>query len=210
MLRPVARHLIIASLLGVSAAANADPLAEITRSIEGKARRASSGLFDPESNQDAYHVGPGETIVLTELNGPGEICHMWFTIAGRDRRYPRSRVMRIYWDNAEVPSVETPIGDFFAAGNGMRANVNSLPIQVTSYGRALNCYWRMPFRKTARIELTNEGGHRLTVYWEFDWMEVNRVPDDMLYFHARYRQEFPARSFSPYVIFEGRGSGHYH
>ena len=81
---------------------------------------------------------------------------MWFTIAGRDRRYPRALVLRMYWDGAETPSVETPIGDFFAAGNGMRANVNSLPIQVTSYGRALNCYWRMPFRKTARIELTSE------------------------------------------------------
>ena len=184
-------------------------LSEITRTIEGKTRRASSGLFDPESNQDAYHIEPGETVALPTLQGPGEIRHMWFTIAGRDRRYPRALVLRIYWDGAETPSVETPIGDFFAAGNGMRANVNSLPIQVTSYGRALNCYWRMPFGKTARIELTNEGRHRLTVYWQFDWMELPRVPDDMLYFHARYRQEFPAKPFSPYVIFEGQGNGHY-
>ncbi len=40
-------------------------------------------------------------------------------------------------------------------------------------------------------------------------MELPRVPNDMLYFHARYRQEFPAKPFSPYVIFEGRGEGHY-
>lgn len=186
-----------------------DPLDDITRTIAGRARRASSGLFDPESNRDAYHIGPGETMTLTTLDGPGEIRHMWFTIAGRDRRYPRSLVLRIYWDGADTPSVETPIGDFFAAGNGMRANVNSLPIQVTSYGRALNCYWRMPFRKQARIEMTNEGENQLTVYWQFDWMELPRVPDDMLYFHARYRQEFPAKPFSPYVIFEGKGEGHY-
>ncbi|MBN1441202.1 MAG: DUF2961 domain-containing protein [Planctomycetes bacterium] len=186
-----------------------DPLAEVTQRIEGRTRRASSGLYDPESNRDAYHIGAGETRRLTTLDGPGEIRHMWFTIAGRDRRYPRTLVLRIYWDGAEVPSVETPIGDFFAAGNGMRANVNSLPIQVTSYGRALNCYWRMPFRKTARIEMMNEGAHPLTVYWQFDWIELPRMPDDMLYFHARYRQEFPAKPFSPYVIFEGRGRGHY-
>ncbi len=48
-----------------------------------------------------------------------------------------------WWDNSDMPSVETPIGDFFAAGKGMRADVNSLPIQVTSYGRAFNSYWRM-------------------------------------------------------------------
>lgn len=202
-------YLSLVLVLSAVTSVGANLLSEITRTIEGKARRASSGLFDPESNQDAYHVGPGETVVLTTLHGPGEIRHMWFTIAGRDRRYPRTLVLRIYWDGAKVPSVETPIGDFFAAGNGMRANVNSLPIQVTSYGRALNCYWSMPFRETARIELTNEGRQRLTVYWQFDWMELPRVPKDMLYFHARYRQEFPAKPFSPYVIFEGEGNGHY-
>lgn len=202
-------YFLLVLIIGVVTTVEADLLSEIARTIEGKTRRASSGLFDPESNQDAYHIGPGETVVLPTLHGPGEIRHMWFTIAGRDRRYPRTLVLRIYWDGAEVPSVETPIGDFFAAGNGMRANVNSMPIQVTSYGRALNCYWPMPFRKTARIELTNEGRQRLTVYWQFDWMELARVPDDILYFHARYRQEFPAKPFSPYVIFEGQGNGHY-
>lgn len=208
-MRTTILYFVVLLTIGAAPAADADPLAEITRTIEGRARRASSGLFDPESNQDAYHIGPGETVVLTTLQGPGEIRHMWFTIAGRDRRYPRTLVMRIFWDGADVPSVETPIGDFFAAGNGMRADVNTLPIQVTSYGRALNCYWRMPFRKKARIELANEGKNRLTVYWQFDWMQLPRAADDMLYFHARYRQEFPAKPFSPYVIFDGRGEGHY-
>jgi hypothetical protein len=208
-MRAMILYFVFSLTIAALSAANADPLAEITRSIEGTTRRASSGLFDPESNQDAYHIGPGETVVLTTLEGPGEIRHMWFTIAGRDRRYPRTLVLRIYWDGADVPSVETPIGDFFAAGNGMRANVNTLPIQVTSYGRALNCYWRMPFRQKARIELSNEGKNSLTVYWQFDWMQLPRAADDMLYFHARYRQEFPAKPFSPYVIFDGRGEGHY-
>lgn len=208
-MRTILLYFVLLLSIAATSAVSADPLAELTRSIEGTTRRASSGLFDPESNQDAYHIGPGETVVLTRLEGPGEIRHIWFTIAGRDRRYPRTLVLRIYWDGADVPSVESPIGDFFAAGNGMRANVDTLPIQVTSYGRALNCYWRMPFRKEARIELSNEGENRLTVYWQFDWMQLPKAPDEMLYFHARYRQEFPAKPFSPYVIFDGRGEGHY-
>ncbi|MFC1597311.1 DUF2961 domain-containing protein [Planctomycetota bacterium] len=209
MIRLTILGVLLALTIGGATPVVADPLGDISRKVEGIARRASSGVFDPESNQDAYHIAPGETMDLTTLEGPGEIRHMWFTIAGRDRRYPRTLVMRIYWDGAEAPSVETPIGDFFAAGNGMRADVNTLPIQVTSYGRALNSYWRMPFRKKARIELENQGENRLTVYWQFDWMELPRAPEEMLYFHARYRQEFPAKPFSPYVIFEGRGEGHY-
>ncbi|NLE38890.1 MAG: DUF2961 domain-containing protein, partial [Pirellulaceae bacterium] len=208
-MRHVLTHAVLVAMMLTTALAAADPLAEVARSVEGKGRRASSGLFDPESNLDYHHLQPGETQTLTTLDGPGEIRHLWFVIAGQDRRWSRTLVLRIYWDDAETPSVETPLGDFFAAGNGMRANVDSLPVQVTSYGRALNCYWHMPFAKKARIEMTNEGPHRLCVYWQVDWMELPKKPDKMLYFHARYRQEFPPKPFSPYVIFEGEGEGHY-
>jgi hypothetical protein len=186
----------------------ADILGEVTRQQPGVTRRHSSGLFDPESNADAYHLAPGECRTLAELEGPGEIRHLWFTIAG-DRRYPRALVMRLYWDDADVPSVETPIGDFFAAGNGMRATVTTTPIEVTSYGRALNSYWRMPFRRKARLEMVNESSNRLTVYCQMDWVQLPSLPDDTLYFHARYHQELPAMPFSPYTIFEGEGEGQY-
>jgi hypothetical protein len=104
-MRTTILYSVVLLTIAAAPAVNADPLAEITRHSEGTTRRASSGLFDPESNQDAYHIGPGETVVLTTLQGPGEIRHMWFTIAGRDRRYPRTLVLRIYWDGADVPSV---------------------------------------------------------------------------------------------------------
>ncbi len=193
----------------VSVAAFGDVLDDITRPIKAQPRRASSGLFDPESNRDAHHVVPGQRFILADLEGPGEIRHIWFTIASRDRRYPRSLVLRIYWDGSDVPSVETPIGDFFAAGNGMRATVRSAPIEVSSYGRALNSYWRMPFRRHARIEAHNEGNERMTVYFQCDWLKLKALPRDTLYFHARYRQEYPAKPFSTYTFFDGKGEGHY-
>ena len=55
------RNVMAMLIAGVATVAAADPLGEITRTIEGQARRASSGLFDPESNLDSYHVQPGET-----------------------------------------------------------------------------------------------------------------------------------------------------
>ena len=191
------------------ATAAADVLDEITRQQPGVTKRHSSGLFDPESNADAYHLAAGQRMTVAELAGPGEIRHIWFTVAGQDRRWPRSLVLRVFWDGAEVPSVETPIGDFFAAGNGMRANVSSLPIEVTSYGRALNSYWHMPFRKKARVELWNQSRGRMTVYCQINWLQLPALAPDVLYFHARYHQELPVKPFSPYTIFEGEGEGQY-
>ena len=196
-------------LLMTSPAA-AQGLSEITRSIDARRLRASSGLFDPESNRDARPIAPGETLTLAELDGPGEIRHIWFTIGALDRRFTRSLVLRFYWDDSDVPSVEAPIGDFFAAGNGMRVNVSSLPIEVTSYGRAFNSYWRMPFHKKARLTLTNESDQRVSsCYYYIDWLAFDSLPDDALYFHARYRQEFPVEPFSPYTVAEIQGQGHY-
>ncbi len=185
-------------------------LSEITRLIDARRFRASSGLFDPESNRDSRPIAPGETLTLAELEGPGEIRHIWFTIGALDRRFTRSLVLRFYWDDSEVPSVETPLGDFFAAGNGMRANTASLPLEVTSYGRAFNSYWRMPFRTKARLTITNEGDQRVSsCYYYIDWLSFPDLPDDALYFHARYKQEFPVEPFSPYTVAEIRGEGQY-
>jgi len=190
--------------------ASAQGLSEITRSIDARRFRASSGLFDPESNRDSRPIAPGETLTLAELDGPGEIRHIWFTIGGLDRRFTRSLVLRFYWDDSDVPSVEAPIGDFFAAGNGMRVNVSSLPIEVTSYGRAFNSYWRMPFHKKARLTITNESDQRVSsCYYYIDWLAFDSLPADAVYFHARYRQEFPVEPFTPYTVAEIQGRGHY-
>ena len=44
--------------------AGAQGLSEITRTIDATRHRASSGLFDPESNRDSRPIAPGETLTL--------------------------------------------------------------------------------------------------------------------------------------------------
>lgn len=201
--------IIACLMIFVSGVAGAQ-LSVITRKQPGQRMRNSSGLFDPESNADAFHIDPGETVILAELDGPGEIQHIWFTIGAYERRYPRTLVFRIYWDDSPIPSVETPLGDFFAAGHGMRANVSTLPIEVTSYGRALNCYWKMPFRKKAKITMTNEGEKEVaSCYFYIDWVKLDKLPEDSLYFHARYNQEWPVEPFTYYTVLNVEGDGQY-
>jgi hypothetical protein len=40
--------------------------------------------------------------------------HIWMTPTGNNRL----KLFRIYWDGEETPSVECPVGDFFASGFG--------------------------------------------------------------------------------------------
>src|SRR5205085_2061072 len=83
---------------------------------------------------------------------------------------------------------EVPLGDFFAVGQGSPAVVESIPVQVSPSG-SLTCYWRMPFAVSARITVTNDNPDRWTgLYWQVDWLELDSLPAETPYFHARCRQ----------------------
>ena len=199
---------LILLLTAAGSASRAQSLESITRPQEGRSRRASSGNL--ANNSDSARLAIGETKTIAELTGPGTITHFWFVPYSMDIRYPRALVLRIYWDGAKAPSVEVPLGDFFAVGNGMRATVNSLPVKVSSYGRGYNCYWRMPFRKCARITLSNESDkERASCYYQIDWVQLPQPPAQTMYFHARYHQEYPPEMGKPYTVFIGKGRGHY-
>ena len=103
--------------------------------------------------------------MLANLTGPGEVRHIWATVSSTDRQWRRLLVLRIFFDGAESPSVECPVGDFFLAGNAMRSEVHSsLPIETSGYGKNLNSYWHMPFHKSARVEITNDTPQKLWLY----------------------------------------------
>jgi hypothetical protein len=173
-----------------------------------RAMRASSNNVDPASNDDSKRVIPGETVVLADLRGPGEVTHMWITVAANEYGWPRLVRLRIYYDGSAVPSVDAPLGDFFAVGHGLERSINSLMIRNTSNGRSRNSYWRMPFRKSCKITITNEGRRRVhALYYHVDWRKLASLPGNAGYFHARYRQMMPAETGKPleFVRLEGRG-----
>lgn len=226
--------LAVAVLLLAAPLAAQSALEELAKPKEGRSMRSSSayrqgpdGKRDPKgvllgddteaSNFDnGGSLEPGASATVLDVRGPGAITHMWFTFVGPSPKRPGKPgaanhgeiVIRIFWDGNSRPAVEAPFGDFFALPFGERRPVTSLPVVVEG-GDSYNCYWYMPFRKSARIEITNDGGRPLRLlYHNIDWIQKD-VPADAPYFHARYHQEFPMPDGGDYVLLETTGQGHY-
>jgi hypothetical protein len=175
-----------------------------------QAYRSSSNNPDWGSNDDSKRPIPGETAVLADLAGPGVVTHVWVTVASSEYGWPRLLRLRIYYDGSPTPSVDAPLGDFFAVGHGVERPVASTMIRNGSSGRSRNSYWPMPFRSRCRITITNEGRRRVNnLYYHVDWRKVPRLDPGLAYFHAHYRQEIPARMGRRYEILNVKGRGHY-
>lgn len=199
-------------------------LAELAAPMDGRSRRATStalgkdGRPDPDSNHDNSNVKPGQTAVLMDVQGPGVINHIWITFLAPDPQdwakkgsaNHQEMVIRIFWDGSKEPAVEAPVGDFFANAFGLRNEVVSLPVVVED-GDSYNCFWHMPFRKSARIEIENQSPDKpiSLLYYNIDWIKKDKISKDTPYFYARYRQEYPAEQGKDYVILDTKGKGQY-
>ncbi|MDG3006132.1 glycoside hydrolase family 172 protein [Paludisphaera mucosa] len=166
--------------------------------------RAADKLGQGWKVRPFLRVDRGATATLMNVEGPGVIQHIWMV-----EGLKRAHVLRFYWDGEDSPSIEVPAPDFFAVGHERFAPVNSLAV-VVNPRNALNCYWPMPFRRHARVTLTNESPAEdldLLAY-QIDYAE-GEVPADSGYLHAQFRR---ARTDveNPYVILDGvRGRGRY-
>lgn len=175
------------------------------------------GDLDEASNWDNFRVPPGQTHVLLDAKGPGVITHIWITFLGPEPQdwakngsaNHQEMLLRMYWDGNPRPAVEAPVGDFFANCFGERREVISLPVIVED-ADSYNCFWQMPFRKSARIEIVNQSEQQISLlYYNIDWIKKDRLPKDTPYFYAQYRQEYPAEQGKDYVVLETKGKGHY-
>lgn len=149
-------------------------------------------LPDRLSYQGRLH--PHSRTTCVEFDGPGCIRHIWMTIC-REELLNRKCVMRIYFDGATVPHVEAPVGDFFGVMHGKQwypLNTRYLSVMAES---GYNCYFAMPFAKSARIEFETTD-RPIALYLIIDW---HRYPDAELTeprrFCARWRRECPAERY---------------
>ncbi len=171
-------------------------------------------------NADRFQIKAGETQELFSSAGPGVITHIWFTISAQGAMHLKELVLRAYWDGAAKPSIEVPVGDFFGLNLGQYQIFESAYI-ACSPGKSLNCYFAMPFRRSARFTVTNEGKQDVGAFYSnIDYQLVPSLPADAMYFHSQYRQSAPnVANTAPnpklnpdgkdnYVYVEARGRGH--
>jgi hypothetical protein len=204
--------LALAAALSLPALALADayssPLSSLASPRAGRAMH--EGSWDRKHlNDDALHLKAGETVTLFTHEGAGCVHRFWVTIAPREDVGVLSQaILRMYWDGDENPSVECPIGAFFGVGFGEQKDYISLPLNETSGG--YNCFWPMPFHRSARWTLTNGSGRPIdSFYYNIDFTALDSLPADTRHFHAQFRRENPTTPGRNYTILETSGEGHY-
>ena len=158
---------------------------ELAKPKDGRSMRSTSTAVGrngdyPHSNCDNSRVASGATKVVLDAQGPGVVTHMWFTFLGPEpQAWAPGRIGQPPGDPAcgssttarERPGVEVPLGDFFANCFGKRSEVISVPVVVED-ADSYNCFWRMPFRKSIRIEVVNQSEKQLNLlYYNIDWIK---------------------------------------
>ena len=203
----------------------------LTELQDGTSKRVSS--YDRSGgNKDFLVVEAGGEATLARIEGSGEIRHIWMTTApirGASEEFlMRKLVLSIYWDGESTPSVQAPIGDFFGMGHGVTVNNASAMLSMSPQdGRALNCFFPMPFTDSARFVLHSDADDAIKFYYYIDYCE-KPIAEDSLRFHALWHRDRPtgvdAASMSNadfefggsnttgddnYVILDAAGAGHY-
>lgn len=193
--------------------------AENFRGLKGKGGMATAdSSFNPTAVKCARELGQkwkmspsmpikaGQVVTIMDNDGPGVIRHIWITL---DPKFYRNVIIRMYWDGADSPSVEVPIGDFMCCSWNTRQNILAQPINVNPIG-GMNCYFPMPFKKHARITIENDSAIDLNDFFYTINYTLEEVDPDALYFHAQWRRTNPIKYGDDYLMIDNiKGCGQY-
>lgn len=156
-----------------------------------------------------FFIRPGQCITLAEASGcSGMIRRVWATFHDFSPRMLKQLRLEFYWDGAQTPAVNVPLGDFFCMGLGRMAAFEGA-LFSSPEGRSFNCFIPMPFKSGMRVTLTNDGyGIAGMFFYDIDYTLGDDIPADAPYFHAWYNQQLPTRMREDYTVLAhvaGRG-----
>ncbi|MCT4587644.1 MAG: DUF2961 domain-containing protein [Carboxylicivirga sp.] len=157
-----------------------------------------------------YIIQPGETKTIFNVKGAGVIERIWSSGSILKKKEQR-RALRIdmYWEDEEKPAVSAPIGDFFGIAHGLSLPFES-DILMNPEGRSFNATMPMPFKKSARINITNESSQEVWMWFDINYLAMEKMDEDILYFHAYWNRDTKTKLAEDYVILpKVEGSGRY-
>ncbi|MBE6883970.1 MAG: DUF2961 domain-containing protein [Ruminococcaceae bacterium] len=173
---------------------------------EGSASYAARDLGQGWKVNPYLVIQPNETLTLADIKGQGAIKHFWITDSSKAGRL---LILRIYFDGHKNPAVEAPLSDFFANADNREYRQMSSLAMCYNPGKAMNCYFEMPYFKGFRMEIENIGANACNIYYQID-CEEKEIDKDSLYFHAQFRRVNPLPYKEDYVILDGiKGKGQY-
>ena len=131
----------------------------------------------------------GQSHVLADIHGAGTIDRIWMTIEDRSPEALRGLKLEIFWDGAATPAVSVPLGDFFLHGASQMLPMETA-LLASPEGRSFVSYIPMPFRRSARLVVTNESARQVNlIFYDVNYRRLRSQPDDALYFHAWWNRE---------------------
>jgi hypothetical protein len=148
-------------------------------------------------------LSPGESTTVWEHDGPGTVLSLEVLAAG-DLDLPTGLVLEARWDDAASPQVAAPLDDLFGASLGPGAR----SLAFGRDGGRYYLYFPMPFQRSARITLRNDGGETFAG-WRTRIRAVPRlVGREPAPFHAAARSARLEPDGRDYVLLERGGTGH--
>jgi len=165
--------------------------------------RGAGGAAGDGRKGAAYRiVEPGERVVLADIAGPGTLRHLWMTFSPATPEAMRAKVVEVFYDGADEPSVSVPAVDFFGVPWGRPVPL-STALTAINEGRGFNSYVPMPFRRQVRVEFVNGADRADYLYFQLDYTLEPGLPEDTGYLHAAFRRENPTTRLQDFVIHEG-------
>lgn len=185
--------------LAVAAPATAEPaLYDFQPGVESRwispenptGAKGEGGRENRGAKGHAFETIPaGASHVVADIKGAGVIDRMWMTIEDRSPEMLRGLRLDIFWDGAATPAVSVPLGDFFAHGAGEMKPMETALV-ASPEGRSFVSYIPMPYRKGARIVVTNETGKQQNlIFFDVNYRVLKRQPKEALYFHAWWSRD---------------------
>ena len=154
---------------------------------------ASKGQGGSENNGAKGHacdnIPAGQSVTLLNVQGPGIINRMWFTIDDRSPEMLRSLKIELFWDDSSKPAVSVPFGDFFGIGLGRKTAFEN-ELFADPEGRSFNCFIQMPFKKSAKLVMTNESAKDLNmIFYDINLVQTDQWIPSNLYFHCYWHRD---------------------